>query len=214
MLRMLAGLDPQQQSPDFLSQPPVIVTTPAIAVKSAGEILRVSGKVRVVAVPQRTIDGVSVSDSEGGETLALHWKQAGNWQTFEFYRIAKVDGEFTLNLTLHGLGEVWFDIGRHLFQVIRDSGHIEFIWPSPSNVQADTRHRDVSIPRWNIAAQRHNRIELVIHSVDRIHDIFECRVKHDAFVRVPSKCLSTGRVTISFGKQSMNIHDKHSFSEA
>ena len=105
-LRLVAVPDPNQEIPVLLSGTPISIKTPPMAVK-AGEILRVRGRVRVPVSPAGSLEGVTVYEGLTGSRL--HWKRTDDWKNFEILREAGEDTEFSLKLTLHGLGEARFD---------------------------------------------------------------------------------------------------------
>jgi hypothetical protein len=107
-LRLIAipatGIDP----PEVFSKPPVSVSTPPMAVRK-GQILHVSGWVKVVAPPVRSLDGVTVHDNIERTLGALRFTEKSGWQRFQFLREVRADGPYILTFTLHGIGEVLFD---------------------------------------------------------------------------------------------------------
>ena len=105
-LRLVAVPDPNQEIPFSLSGTPISIKTPPMPVK-AGEILRIRGRVRVPMAPAGSLEGVTVYESLTGSRL--HWKRTGGWKNFEVLREVGEDAEFSLKLTLHGLGEARFD---------------------------------------------------------------------------------------------------------
>jgi hypothetical protein len=105
-LRLVAIPDPNQEIPVSLSGTPISIQTPPISVK-AGEIVRITGRVRVPASPVGSLEGVTVYESLAGSRL--HWERTRGWQNFELLREVPAASDFTLKLTLHGLGEARFD---------------------------------------------------------------------------------------------------------
>lgn len=107
-LRLVAVPETNHDLPGVVSERPVTVTSPPIQV-SAGQIIHVSGYVRMAAPSVGSLDGAMLYDSLVGQTGALRWQTNSDWQPFELLREAATDGEFTLTLTLTGLGEIQFD---------------------------------------------------------------------------------------------------------
>lgn len=107
-LRLVAAPVPGKDQPAYLARPPVSVTSPPITVRS-GQIVHVSGWVRVATPIVAGPDGAVVSDSLAGPRCALRWNAKSGWQRFTMLREVRESGEMRLTLTLHGLGEVRFD---------------------------------------------------------------------------------------------------------
>jgi hypothetical protein len=96
-------------APEIISKPPVSVSSPPIAVRR-GEMLHVSGWIKVIAPPSRSIDGITVNDNiDPGQLSALRFTEKSGWQHFQTLREVREDGPYILTLTLHGMGEVLFD---------------------------------------------------------------------------------------------------------
>jgi hypothetical protein len=68
-----------------------------------------SGWVKVTSPITGSQDGAMLTDSLGGPTLALRWRQPVEWQKFDLVREVRETGDLTLTLSLTGLGEVLFD---------------------------------------------------------------------------------------------------------
>jgi hypothetical protein len=94
--------------PAVLNDAPVIVSTPQITVRS-GQILHISGWIRVVTPPTSTLDGVMVYDTLLGTAGAVRWNRTNGWQRFEILREVRESGPIKVQLALTGLGEVQFD---------------------------------------------------------------------------------------------------------
>jgi hypothetical protein len=107
-LRLIAipatGID----APEVITKPPVAVTSPAMMVRR-GQILYVSGWVKVIAPPSHSLDGITVHDNIDRMMGALRFTEKSGWQRFQTLREVRADGPYTLTLTLHGMGEVLFD---------------------------------------------------------------------------------------------------------
>jgi hypothetical protein len=133
------GLD----APEIITKPPVWVTSPAIQVHK-GQILHVSGWVKVVAPVTHSLDGVTVHDNidKGGfgwMLNAIRFTEKSGWQRFQALREVREDGPYTLTLTLHGMGEVLFDdlqVIPHQVRTIRAASGFEPPFERPSTPAA------------------------------------------------------------------------------
>jgi hypothetical protein len=105
-LRLIAIPDPNQEIPVSLSGTPISIRTPPVSLR-AGDLVRITGRVRVPAPAVGSLEGVSLYESLSGSRL--HWKRTRGWWNFELLREVSADSELTLKLTLHGLGEARFD---------------------------------------------------------------------------------------------------------
>ena len=97
------------------SAPVDVVETAPISITSAkvraepGQLVRISGWVKVPTVLVGSPDGLVVADSAGGRSLGLQIRQTDDWQEFVLYRTVDERGELVVNLQLHGLGEALVD---------------------------------------------------------------------------------------------------------
>lgn len=107
-LRLVAAPDTNSDPPSILDVAPLTLTAPPIAVR-AGQVLHVSGWVRIASAVSGSLDGVTLSDNLTGRSGAWHWQEKREWQRFEMLREVYQDGPFVLTMTLHGLGDVQFD---------------------------------------------------------------------------------------------------------
>ena len=107
-LRLVAAPDMNDDPPVILDIAPITITAPPIAVQ-AGQVLHISGWVRVVSAVTGSLEGVTLSDNLTGSTGAWHWNEKREWQRFEMLREVYQDGPFALTIRLHGLGDVQFD---------------------------------------------------------------------------------------------------------
>lgn len=105
-LRLLAVPNTNAQIPVALEGVPIALTTPSLPVK-AGQIVHISGRIRIQARPAASIEGVTITESLTGSKA--RWKKTRGWETFELIREVTTDSDLRLRLTLHGLGEVLFD---------------------------------------------------------------------------------------------------------
>ncbi len=105
-LRLLAIPDTNAGIPIALEGVPIALETPPVPV-TAGQIVHISGRIRIQARPAASIEGVTVTESLTGSKV--RWKKTRGWETFEVIREVRTDSDLRLRLTLHGLGEVLFD---------------------------------------------------------------------------------------------------------
>lgn len=115
-LRLVVAPDTNNDSPSMLDTPLITLSAPPIAVQ-AGQVLHISGWVRVASAITGSFDGVTLSDNFTGRSGAWHWQEKREWQRFEMLREAYQDGLFALTITMHGLGDVQFD---HLEVIAHD----------------------------------------------------------------------------------------------
>ena len=99
-----AGLE----APTALAQPPVTVSTPALPVR-AGEILHISGWVKIDKPIHASRDGFVISESSLGRTGALRFREPAEWTRFELLREVVASSDWRLTFSLTGLGEVRLD---------------------------------------------------------------------------------------------------------
>ena len=107
-LRLVATPETNSDPPSVIDTPPITVTAPPVAVR-AGQVLHISGWVRLASPITGSLDGVTLSDNLTDSTGSWHWREKREWQRFEMLREAYVDGPYWLTITLHGLGDVQFD---------------------------------------------------------------------------------------------------------
>lgn len=107
-LRLVAVPETNHDVPSVVTDRPITVTSPPIRVR-AGQVIHISGFVRVAAPCVGSLDGAMLYDSLSGPAGALRWHANTDWQPFELLREPASDGDMTLTLTLNGLGEILFD---------------------------------------------------------------------------------------------------------
>lgn len=107
-LRLIATAATGQDPPLVIADRPVVVTTPPVTVYK-GQLVHVTGWVKVAAPSLRNLEGAILYDNLGGPTTALRWRTKADWQPFDFVREARETGDFTLTMALTGLGEICFD---------------------------------------------------------------------------------------------------------
>jgi hypothetical protein len=107
-LQMVVLPSGSADKPAQLETAPIWMTTPPIPVR-LGEMICVSGWIRIPRRLESTVDGLMIFDSLGGESLALRFLETGTWREFAFYRNIPADGNYYVTFGLQGLGEVHID---------------------------------------------------------------------------------------------------------
>ena len=97
-----------EEPPATLDATKVTITSSPVRVE-AGQIVRITGMIRVPANITGSVDGAMVWDSLGGESLALRFTKMADWKEFELSRPVRESGELRLNLVMTGLGTVELD---------------------------------------------------------------------------------------------------------
>gem|GEM_PF-368210 len=111
-LRLAARVDSEaprnQPPPSSLNKIPVTVVSPPISVH-AGQVVRISGWVKLPQPVTGSLDGATLHDSLLGKTGAWRIKPSRDWQRLEVLRVVPESQEFTITVALHGLGELAID---------------------------------------------------------------------------------------------------------
>lgn len=107
-LRLSAGVRLGREAPRSLSRAPVTIITPPLLVR-AGQLVHISGWVKVPQSLSGDVDGLMIYDSQLGKAGALRFHEAQDWQQFEIYREVRHSGPLTVTLALHGLGAAQID---------------------------------------------------------------------------------------------------------
>jgi len=94
--------------PNVVEVPVVSIVSPPVPVE-AGELLEISGWVRVPKLISGSVDGLLISDSLSGELGSQRIGQTGDWRQFKLYRPVPRGGNVTVSFSLCGLGEAWID---------------------------------------------------------------------------------------------------------
>jgi hypothetical protein len=87
---------------------PVWISTPPLTVKS-GELVEITGMVRIPEPLIGTVDGLQIIDSLGGPGMATRMTQTQDWQRFQIVRAVPADGQLTVSVALAGLGKAHVD---------------------------------------------------------------------------------------------------------
>jgi hypothetical protein len=74
-----------------------------------GQIVRISGWIRIDEPLGSMPDGCLISDSVSGTDLALRFHQTQGWQPFQMVRSISRNDHLTVTISLSGLGEVYLD---------------------------------------------------------------------------------------------------------
>ncbi|MDR1483890.1 MAG: hypothetical protein LBT09_03605 [Planctomycetaceae bacterium] len=108
-LRMFAQTENGENKPKQIETAPLWVISPPVGVRM-GEMICVSGWIRLPVVLESGVDGLTVFDSLGGESLALRFKETGGqWREFAFYRYVPEDANYYVYFALNCLGEAHID---------------------------------------------------------------------------------------------------------
>lgn len=86
----------------------VEMVSPPVPVRP-GQVVRIRGLIKLPSAVAGSVDGAMVYDSLGGESLALRFKNASDWQKFVLYRPVNQETDLRVHLVMSGLGRVQFD---------------------------------------------------------------------------------------------------------
>jgi hypothetical protein len=124
-LRLVCEPAAGTRPPRLVAEPPVTVTTPALTVH-AGQVLHISGWIKVSGLITGSRDGVQIYESLLGKSAALRFRETTDWQQFELLRPVTNSRDWRLTISLTGLGEVLLDDLRVIPQQAKlASGTIE-----------------------------------------------------------------------------------------
>ncbi|MGL4594742.1 MAG: hypothetical protein ACRCUY_08450 [Thermoguttaceae bacterium] len=108
-LRMTVSPMNLEDKPTQLETAPLWISSPPIPVQM-GEMICVHGWIRIPKPLESTVDGLTIFDSLGGESLALRFTQTkGEWREFAFYRNIPQTGDYFVFFALQGFGEIQLD---------------------------------------------------------------------------------------------------------
>ena len=107
-LRLAAQPAAGEQPPVSVNKIPVTVVSPPLTVH-AGQVVRISGWVKLPQAVVGSLDGATIHDSLLGKTGAWRVKPARDWQRFELLRVVPESLDLTVTISLHGLGELAID---------------------------------------------------------------------------------------------------------
>ncbi|MDZ4687535.1 MAG: hypothetical protein SH850_20890, partial [Planctomycetaceae bacterium] len=91
-----------------LSDPMITVTSPGLPVR-AGQILHISGWVKIVKPVTGSRDGLLIYESLLGRPEALRYQAESDWQRFELIRRVTGSTDLRITLSLMGPGDVLID---------------------------------------------------------------------------------------------------------
>jgi len=107
-LRLIAVPETGQDPPTVVNERPVSVVTPPVTVYR-GQLVYISGWVKMAAPALCNLDGAVLYDSIGGPASALRWRSQADWKKFELVREVSETTDLTLTIALSGLGEIRLD---------------------------------------------------------------------------------------------------------
>ena len=110
-MRSTSALQSNKPPVSLSAGPEVVVVSPRVPVRG-GQIVLISGRVRVDRVARGSVDGLLVYDNIKGTVGALRWKQVspgGDWESFQMIREVPSTREVELRFELHCDGDVRFD---------------------------------------------------------------------------------------------------------
>ncbi len=94
--------------PQSLIEPAVSMTTPPVQVRG-GQVLHISGWVKLQKPVTAHRDGLMIYESQLGKTGAIRLHQVRDWTRFELLREIRETTDWTLTLSLSGLGDILVD---------------------------------------------------------------------------------------------------------
>ncbi|QDU61352.1 hypothetical protein Pan216_22080 [Planctomycetes bacterium Pan216] len=108
-LRVVGKLDAERELPVAVAEHlRVELVSPPVSVRR-GQVVRITGQVRLPAGVAGSVDGAMMWDSLGGESLARRVTHSPNWTSFTLLRPVNRDTDVRLHLAMTGLGAVQFD---------------------------------------------------------------------------------------------------------
>jgi hypothetical protein len=96
------------QEPTVVEWPPIWVVSPPMPVDK-GQIIEITGWVRIDAPIEGDGEGLQIADSLGGSELSLAIQQTSGWQPFHLVRAVPESTELRLTFALAGLGSARVD---------------------------------------------------------------------------------------------------------
>ena len=87
---------------------PVWISSAPLQVRK-GDLLEITGVVRLTQPLEATVDGLQILDSIGGPDMALRIHEAVDWQPFRLIRAVTSDTQVTVTMALSGLGKAQID---------------------------------------------------------------------------------------------------------
>jgi hypothetical protein len=107
-LELSAVPDPASATVSGVNGAPIWIVSPPVSVVE-GQIVEITGWVRIDTPIAGAIDGLQIVDSLGGAELALAVRQTTGWQFFRMIRAVPQSTELRLSFALTGMGSAWID---------------------------------------------------------------------------------------------------------
>jgi hypothetical protein len=107
-LQLVSQAESPIRAPQIVARAPVWISSPPLRA-TAGEVIEISGWVRVDQPIKGNVDALEIVDTLGGRELALRIRQTGGWQPFRLIRGTNETKNVTLTFALHGLGTAAID---------------------------------------------------------------------------------------------------------
>ena len=107
-LELSATAAPPESAPQIVARPLVWITSPQIRA-TAGEVLEISGWIRVPQPITGSIEGLEIVDTLGGPELALRVRATNGWQPFRMVRGISDTTDMRVTFALTGLGSACVD---------------------------------------------------------------------------------------------------------
>jgi len=107
-LRIRAMPADRDNVPGQVETPPVWIESPPVHVR-AGQLVQITGFVKLPVPVTGSVDGLLIYDSLGGRPLGARLKATDDWQPLVMYRAADRDTTVTVTFALTGLGEALLD---------------------------------------------------------------------------------------------------------
>ncbi len=87
---------------------PVWITSAPLQVQ-AGDLVEITGLVRITEPLLGSVDGLQIIDTLGGADMAVRMHEAPTWRPFRIIRSATADAQVSVTIALSGLGEAQID---------------------------------------------------------------------------------------------------------
>jgi len=135
-----------------LETAPIWVTSPPIRVLG-GELLCITGYIKIPQPLHGNADGLMLMDSLGGESLALRFNTTdGQWRQFACYRktpdVVPPNASMVITFALNAIGEVYLD-DLEVHTIIPKTAENETTQsPSPSTDSNSNSGNWLSVPEW------------------------------------------------------------------
>ncbi len=100
---------PAQGKQDVTLYEPAITYASPLFSPRPGDLLHVSGSVRIPRAIQGSLEGFRIYDTHFGHATCLHWKEPSSWQRFELIRPIWKQEDIQIVMELNGLGDVAVD---------------------------------------------------------------------------------------------------------